>query len=121
MSLFQAVSSQVPWTKARLPDARCQAPSPGLVPGQGPGNPILGRVNCSLDLILTGVFESSLCLVHHLKPVCHGRLYEGAKAPWQHEIPGTHKPLHHVKVADVWMEGTFSISKQKLLHYMYYK
>uniref|UniRef100_A0A3P9DIN8 Secondary ossification center associated regulator of chondrocyte maturation n=1 Tax=Maylandia zebra TaxID=106582 RepID=A0A3P9DIN8_9CICH len=44
------VSSSGPAT-----DARPRAPSPGLAPGRGPGNPI-----------------------------CHGRPYQGAKAPRQH-------------------------------------
>lgn len=54
MSLFWAVPCRDPRTKTRPPGARPRAPSPGLAPGWGTGNPFLGRVNLSS----IGVFES---------------------------------------------------------------
>ena len=39
MSLLRAEPDRMPWAQARPPGACLRTPSPGLAPGQGPGNP----------------------------------------------------------------------------------
>ena len=72
MSPFRAVPGRVPW-KTRPPDARLRAPSLGLAPGRGPGDPRPGEGDSGPTVVFV-MSESSatLCLDPLLKPVCHG-------------------------------------------------
>ena len=77
---FQAEPGWVTWA-ARPPGAHRGALPPGLAPGVGPGNPLLGRV------------RSILC------PLIVGRPYQERTAPDNLvlKIPRPHKPFHHLK------------------------
>lgn len=57
VSLFRDVPGRALLTKDRPSYSRSLASSLGtlLAPGWGPGNPILGMVNCSLTLSLLGI------------------------------------------------------------------
>lgn len=78
---FQAVPGWIPWTKVQ-PSGTCQrAPHPGLAPGGSFDDLRSGKENMEPNffLIIRG-FGATLCLVLHLRPVCHGRPYQGHKA-----------------------------------------
>lgn len=65
------------WVRARSSDTRWWAPTPNLVPSQGPSNP-LGRLHSSLWLLS---LWTTLCLTLFLEPFCHGRPYLGKISP----------------------------------------
>ena len=66
MSPFRAVPGRVPW-KTRPPDARLRAPSLGLAPGRGPGDPRPGEGDSGpiFVFIHVNVQESRKILFHN--------------------------------------------------------
>ena len=110
MFLLRAVPGRAPWLKTRPPDVRLRAPSLGLAPGGGPGDPRPGKGNSEpfSKIIMSRRFGYSLSGPSPRTCLPWVTLPGGIKPPDNiaSRVIGPRKPLHHGKVvaSEEWVD-----------------